>query len=360
MTFDPTWHYAVVVGINCYPAISKLQASRSDALEFKQWLLDTGVPENNISVVTTPKEDDEFADPEVAIPTRELVDAAFRRLIISVKKRQKEEPLGWQSSRLYMYLSGHGAANPSASALLMANAQRGFYSDGIAPTLYMEYFEYTQLFHELVCFSDCCRTLELTLHPTGPSWDRDVGMNGQVVKVIGFATGYGELAYEPDVTPSIGEKQPASEPGVTVRAREKPPSAYFTQALLEGLREKAVDLDTQEINSDSLAIYVKSRVKTLTAKQDPQVVGEVGAPIVFVPHTAIPRSEITIVFPVGQNGNVTLLSSRRTAICRHDPATGPLIIPLRTGLYQVEADDARPFANDGLFAVKGAPSTVRL
>jgi hypothetical protein len=377
--FDPNWHYAVVVGINCYPAISKLHCSRSDALEFKQWLLDTGVPEKNIRAVITPKEDDDFTDPEAAIPTRDLVDRAFRQILIAVRKRLEDEPLGWESSRLYIYLSGHGASTPTVATLLMANAQRGFYSDGISPPLYLEYFEFTRVFHEVVCFSDCCRTLELTLHPTGPAWDRTIHTTDGIVTLTAYATGFGQAAYEPKrvtATHSVagadsnGDRTgvassdtnngpPASDPADSGK-KLKSASAYFTQALLEGLRNHAVDLDSHDINSVSLARYLNSRVKALTPNQDPQMLGELTAPIVFVPNPKIPSFQVTVRFPEGAQGNVSLLSSRKAVLCRHDCTAGPLVTSLWSGIYQVQADDARPFPNDGLFSVKGSDTTVQL
>lgn len=344
---DPNWHYAVVVGIDAYPALPSLTGARSDALAFREWLLKSGVPERNIRVVVSdPKL--KFNGPDEAIPTRQLVDAALRELMVAVRHDGGHAADAWERTRLYVYLAGHGMAGMGAeTAVLMANARLEVLGDSIPASLYMRYFEDAQLFHEVVFFADCCRVPNLTLQPLGPPFGRVLGQNGQVRTVLGLATEFGTYSYE-----STREASQANA------AR-----GHFTRALLEGLDGRAVDPESRQIDSSSLAKYLRRRVTDLTssvahARQVAQVIAEQGLPVVFAVNLDVPTWRVEIQFPPEWRGGAILRSSTEIEHCK---AVGELwTVHLPDGLYEVVAEDGTVFAQEGLFRVKGASRVVQL
>ena len=349
-------HFALLVGINKYPGLpTSLRGPRNDAKDFYDWLIapDGGnVPKGNIRHVDV--NPDAVTELRTARPNRDDVHSALDELLDALGNRLKADMLDWQYSRLYVYLSGHGIApNAREAALLMANAMLGKLGESIPCAAYMNFFQDQQTFRELVFFADCCRTLKAQAQLLPPPWDRTTSTRGQVVTVIGFAAAFGNLAYEP--TP-----QEVAEPDLA--------RGYFTKALLEGLRGNAADKATGEINSDTLARYVKQRVLDLTSgKPSPQEALLNAAPltpaIVFRPVAPVPRWPVTISLPQGFAGTAVLMDGSRVEQARHDGAGGPWTVQLTNGLYEVrpaDQPDGSVFANDGLFRITGVSCNVDL
>jgi hypothetical protein len=346
---DPTFHYAVVVGIDGYPGLKSLRAARQDAKDFKKWLRESGVPEENIALVLT---DESFSDSDKAIPTKQLVDIALRKIQADVVDRVKPDPLLlWPKTRLYLYLSGHGVTpNAREAMLLMANAQLGTFGDSVPCTKYMDFYEDVQFFHELVFFADCCRSIDMQTEPEGPPFKRVRQNRGRVTKFLGFAAGFGDLAWEP----SEDEIQNPDD------AR-----GHFTRALLEGLRGQAVDRPTGQINSISLPKYVVQRVKKLTetkmpAPQEPQSIADPGFPIVFVEAVPRPMYRVTITFPAGFADDVTLRDAWGNDRDSHTASAAPWEVELADGLYEVVVANGTDFGANGGFRVRGGPTDVTL
>lgn len=345
---DPTWHYAVVVGINSYPALRNLMAARQDAESFHSWLKKSGVPEANIKLITTSVE---FDTVDKAVPTRQLVDGALFQIMTTLRGRLANQEQMWMKTRLYVYLSGHGVTpNANEAMLLMANAQPGIFGDSFPCSAYIDFFRDVQHFRELVFFADCCRSFVMQTRPVGPPFDYVPRLVGRVNQVVGFATGFGQLAFEPGPA-ELQDPQNAR--------------GFFTQALLEGLNGKAVDRGTQQVNSTSLAKYVRDRVAALTAMkmpapQEPQMVADPAYPIVFVEKAPVPRYTVTISFAAGFTKKVRLRDSDTEFREEYDPANGPFTVDLVDGLYEVVALDGTPFPADKVFSVRGVPRNVEL
>jgi hypothetical protein len=351
-------HYGLVVGINRYPGIRDLRgnardlrAASSDADDFERWLLEpTGgnLPAANIAVVR--QDSREFTGPDNAEPTRTVVNRELGKLIAAFKTRLKEDPMRWEQSRLYVYVSGHGIATDAReAALLMANATPDAGGESVAARRYLEYFQDTQLFRELVFFADCCRTERINARLEGPPWNFVRSNYGPVSAVLGFATEFGELAYEP-----TAEEVPNAD-----EAR-----GYFTKALLEGLQGGAAEHGW--VNSASLEKFVRDRVPQLTAKKKPPqeapFIVQVKEPIRFC-RAEEPSWLITIEFPDGFTGTVELFRNAEQLLGRWDVAQGPWRISLPKSSYEVRlagAEDGTYWKGDGLFRVMGEPRSIRL
>jgi hypothetical protein len=348
---DPSLHYAVVVGIDEYPALKSLRAARQDARDFKSWLLEVGVPESNIRLVLT---DNRFNSANDAIPTKQLVDIALEEIQAAARKRVAESPHTlWPKTRLYLYLSGHGVTpNAREALLLMANAKRGAFGDSVPCSKYMEFYEDVQYFKELVFFADCCRSLAMQTEPVGPPFDRSRQNFGRVSKLLGFAAGFGDLAFEPGAAADLDDPDTGR--------------GYFTRALLEGLRGKAVDKPTRQINSVSLAKYVGPRVLELTATmkpgpQQPQTVGvDPAFPIVFVEAVPVPKYPVVITFPSGFTGPVSLRDGWGNELVAAEVTVPTLSLELEDGLYEVLSSNGVSFQGGGVFRVRGGPNNVAL
>ena len=190
-------HFAVVVGIDLYPGIRNLNSARGDAQAFGNWLIDPGggaLPGGNVQLIL---EQGPFDTPENARPTRDAVNRAFKTIHGMARPIFKADPTKWLKSRLYVYFSGHGLApEPSEVAVLMADATDGELGNNIPCALYLKYYEKSQDFHEVVMFSDCCRSEKVDAPLLGPPFTPDKKNYGVVVSALGFATQYKSVAYE--------------------------------------------------------------------------------------------------------------------------------------------------------------------
>lgn len=350
------FHYAVVVGVNEYPAISPLNSPGRDAEAFQKWLLSAeggDVPPANIKTVATPP-GVHFPDRHAAVPTRKEVNRALSEVMDAFEKEYEKDANAWDNSRLYLYVSGHGIApDASEAALLMANATREEYGESIGCALYLKRFRDSTQFREIVFFADCCRSEAENADPGGPPWNRRKYQRGTVVPLLGFAAEFQSLAFEP----------PADDTG----------RSYFTKALIEALEGSAARVEangTSVIDSHSVKTYMDWRVPQLTKavnrQQEPRINDFGGPPIVFRRFTDTrPKRQVKIAFPAGFTGQVTINVGDATnkQVVAHDAALGPLTISLPDGLYvarQTPGGNGQRFVNGGAFEVSPEGTNVQL
>jgi hypothetical protein len=357
-------HYAIVVGINAYPdeEVERLNSPLNDARSFATWLTDPeqgGVPDENVEPIFSTEETPAGALRRDGKPTKTQIHEALYDLCQRCKAHISKHPLDWQHTRLYVYVSGHGIApTPSEAALLMANAGPDWYGENFPCGSFLEFFREAQYFKELVFFADCCRHWVDDAPLAGPTWTKVDGNNGKVFALAGYATFFGDPAYEPT--------EDELEPGDERRS-------FFTEALIEGLRGKAVDPSTHRIDSASLAKYVKARVLKLTEKkrspQTPQFPGDLAELIVFKENITLAEissartQTVTITVATPFDGEIVLVSGTLRELERHDPVPAPWVVTLKDGLYRVKPTDpaiANPFNNDGYIEVIGADLNVEL
>jgi len=344
-------HYALVVGINRYPGISDLNSSLRDADAFYDWLIGAGgVPTTNVQRIQIPAN---LTFPTIydARPSRDEVNSALRKINAAVKAAIKPRPLDWQATRLYIYVSGHGIAPDGAeAALLMANAGPDAWGENIPCAAYLRRYEKCQYFREVVVFADCCR-LRQAAEFSSPTFDTQSIM-GRVDTFLGFATQLGDAAYEPSEGVSPDEAR-----------------SFFTQALLEGLNGAAADRTSGEINTLTLAKYTTERVKVLTNKkrypQVPKMLIDPAQPIVFgnIKLEAIPKRNVTILFPLDFKGQVALFDAKLQQLGTHNADHGNWPLLLEDGLYEVRSLNAPGvilFRGGGLFRILGVDRDVQM
>jgi uncharacterized caspase-like protein len=350
-------HYAVVVGINCYPDIRHLNFARQDAEAFARWLQEPhggGLPKKNIGVVkATADARRGQTRREQAVPTRARVFKMLYKFRKEVDAHLEEHPEDWEQTRLYFYFSGHGIAPvPRDAALLMADAGSDWYGENISCAKLLDFFITNQPFHEIVVFADCCREYVGNAPLGDVPWTLVKRDNGHVLSVLGCATYFGDIAYEPSPEENANPDQQRG---------------YFTQALLEGLKGQAVDDPiTGVIDSNSLANYVRQRVQDLTEHrkypQKPEMPTDPAAPIIFR-QQAQPQHEVRLKFVTPYAGKAQLHNGHNDCIGEHEVAEGEWVKPLANGLYQVTPKDGVTgvkFRNDGFFKVWGEPINVEL
>ncbi|MEV0321427.1 hypothetical protein ACIBKX_34395 [Streptomyces sp. NPDC050658] len=347
-------HYAVVVGINRYPAIGDLQGARGDAGRFRDWLVDPqggAVPEANVHLVTATKEDELTDDFLCAVPTRENVDKALFRSHRAVMEATRDRPEAWRDTRLYVFLAGHGfsPSNNSDAALLMANAARDLMGNHIAVRQYLNWYESASPFHEVVFLADCCRTRFSGVEAFAPPFTGNTEAPEDVDYFVGFATSLGDPAYE--------EQSPDRD-----RAR-----GHFTTAILEGLRG-AKPTPEGTVTSDSLAEFVgpsvRARTQAALVPQQARFIRGSSTPMIFTQGLASPGDAVTLRFPDGFRGWVQLRGG--------DPGEPPLrlhveaaecVEKLKPGLYRAtpESVSAADFRDGGFFeVVTGGGNGVQL
>jgi uncharacterized caspase-like protein len=345
-------HYAVVVGIDFYPGVKNLAFARKDATAFCKWLTDPDggeLPPANVRQIILSQ--GPFGTVDEAVPTRELVDRALKDVHTDVRKKLKANPTVWPETRLYMYFSGHGVSpGPDETAVLMANASDQDLGYNIACSAYMRYYQETQDFHELVFFADCCRSQRSDAPVSGPPFNKLVQSYGSVVKVMGFATQYRDLAYEPTLVDNPDEAR-----------------GYYTMALLEALTNGVPDAGGEGVTATTLQNYVRKRVSELTKgkpyAQVPEMQADPGAVIQFRKPAPQKKRQVTITFPAGTPAVTLFGGVGLNELGQWDPASGPWGIPLEDGLYAVRhtgSTDGNGFANSGLFAVFGGDVNVSL
>jgi uncharacterized caspase-like protein len=346
------FHFGVVVGIDEYPGIRNLSAARNDARAFHKWLTNAdggSVPATNVELVeaTGP-----FHAVDQAQPSRDLVNRAFKKIHSRVRQHHRAHLEDWEQSRLYVYFSGHGVT-PKAQevAVLMADASEEDLGYNIACGLYLHYYQMSQDFHELVFFADCCRSLKGNAPLSPPPFATVVTHRGHVRSVLGYATQYQDVAYEPTNAGDDGR-------------------GFYTKALLEGLEGAATDKSAAaagEINSTSLQGYVRDRVKELTRNnatpQVPDMNADPAAKVVFRVGAQRPKRSVTLHFPGGFTRPVVLSDGRLQAVGQHNAAQGDWVVELEDGNYEIRPQDrahAQEFRDNGLFKIMGENRRVEL
>lgn len=162
--------WAVVAGINYYPALSDLRGPVNDAREFRRWALQRGfVPKNQLKFIESPPQPPgTIVD---ARPTITELSNAFLDLAEAAEPKRSHR-LG---RRLYIFLSGHGivatlAALPDyrEAALLTADARPSALARHIGARAHAEWFRALGIFDEVILVADCCRDLEDNVAPNPP------------------------------------------------------------------------------------------------------------------------------------------------------------------------------------------------
>ena len=349
-------HYGIAVGINHYTGFPSLNHAVNDARDFYNWLIDPlggNLPQKNAALIITPNHLGSNPSEQDARPIKRDIDRVLKRFKNKCFQHNEDHPEDWKHTRLYVFVSGHGIApNEREAALLVAHAETDE-KHNFACESYIEWFQQTQIFSQIIFFADCCRSSATNVINQGPQWDRYRRKNGEMLILRGYATHFGEKAFEEDVTMT------ANDPNVL--------RGYFTKALLEALKlGHASSQETHQIDSHQLAKYVTRRVVELTknriSRQKPYCFYEpVDREIVFRENVKPTEFPITIEFPLGFVGAAKVLyGSKIIRTTQVTNARNPWNIQLPFGLYMVKlSDNANNLYNQETIEVVGSGSHVR-
>jgi hypothetical protein len=327
------YHYAVVVGINRYPALCDLTAAKQDAGWFRKWLLDPnggGLFQKNTKavMVTLPM----VVTVDSAKPTREAIYAAFDEIFTRVKQVPAEQ---WHKTRLYLYFAGHGIAFDTDDAtLLAANYCDDQMGRHVSCFELLQYFGRVQFFKELVVFADCCRSRAADrVKRVPPVWSHSTLNNGGINKFMALAALWGQDAFE-EIHLPVDQRR-----------------GYFTRALMTGLEgaPTAIDPGTHTITAESLRDHIREHMRQATPAthvaplEADFIIG--GNGVDFGPRPAAAAHRYPVKLTVKstplttlniEDGRGTFVSA--TARIKDQPSTFVCQLPL--GLYEAVPGDA--------------------
>ncbi len=320
-------HFAVVVGINCYPGIvNQLTTARNDAEAFAAWLRapdEGGLPHDQVRLITAdPAQEAAFAAFYTARPVRQEVLAALAEFHHRVEKLP---PHDWLRTRLYLFVAGHGVAAPAGrGALLFADSSPpSYWSDPLDLGQYEQLYEQVTPFREVVLLADCCREIAYGAPAiSSPPFGGD--RRGETRRFLGFASEHSRRAAAPVLAPGSVDRE----------AR-----GFFTKAFLEGLRGRAPhDPDTGAITGDHLDRYIETRVPELAAaydyEQHASILGA-GARLIEFSHVPVQqRFRVELVFPPDWVGQVAVTNGNWTAPLPPPVAPGRVVFELPNGVYK--------------------------
>jgi uncharacterized caspase-like protein len=309
--------YAVLVGVTRYPHLEDLKGPENDALAIEEWLTDPSggaVPKKHVAVVTSSQFANNGDDPE---PNQTHVYKRFEALIEEGRKRDPK-PVG---RRLYIFMAGHGAANPSDyydTVLLMANAKAGAMGHYVAGRPVASYFSSAAYFQQIVLFMDCCRDSLPRAPLSALPWDTVSNPRGaQVEHCFGFATRWSRKARERDFGDQEGSR------------------GVFTRSVLEGLRAGCA-------TPRELQDFVEHRMPKLVGKgayQKPEfMASDPDMALIDGASTNLPRLLVKFSRP-DPNVTVTVRDGRLSEIGTQAMDGPPWELELRPGLYLLERSD---------------------
>lgn len=339
--------WAIVVGIQCYPALGDLGGPENDAHAFCDWLRDpTGgdVPKEQVRLIVTSLWKAPFRSVSRAKPTEERIREALEELQDIAQTNAARTGQRRVGRRLYLYMAGHGfAPGDNKTALLMANATK----QRVGPPYHVlaeytaDWFYHAGYFDEIVLFMDCCREIYSVPALNMPFKD-EVAPDAveRVKRFYVFSTKWSRLSRE----------LPLADGTI---------HGVFTTALLEGLRGKACAPHSGgQITTESLAEYLRTSMKAFLPPAllaDPQVPKEPDIPsfsnkflVVTVPPAVYP---VAIHLPPGSAGKEVQILSSQFSEVGHTIAVPPTWeCTLERGFYmaQILADGLqKPFAVEG-------------
>jgi hypothetical protein len=321
-------HWAVVVGIDQYPAFQSLRCAKRDAQAFADWLAHPGgggLPPAQIKKVLVDLPTD--AGVQDAQPTKERIFREIEACFTAADNAVKAQPGIWKTTRLYLYFSGHGIARDAADAcLLAANSDATHLGEHVSCQILQDFFRHQRYFRDLVAFADCCRDNKAgQVTPPSLPWTLGAQVGGDATCLfMAYATDFGFKAYEEQAGP-IEERR-----------------GYFTRCLLETLHNRMDGKPRLE------ADVLKKRLKGLLA----EISSQPGAPPAGLRIEPVCINEDEIAFGITGDAPEYLVELEAAATIRSvrlreqegapwrgpfvRPATGDWHIRLPLGMYDLE------------------------
>lgn len=324
------YHWAVVVGIDQYPALTSLNCSRRDATAFHQWICDEdggGLPLKNATLITKnlPADCGHIG----AEPTSAQILAAIEGAFMAADTVVTADATVWERTRLYVYFSGHGIArDASDSSLLAADATPQKYGLHVSCRALREFFAHERYFKDLVIFADCCRDdVSRKISSTFLPWTQGAQVGGGSTRLLyACASEFGQKAYEEQSGPEHERR------------------GYFTRCLLESLNNRKAQKGLTALAGDALRKRMKGLMANLSQQPNssvPNLTFEAQCisedEIVFGVTDKIPRYLTVLKAPDAVlDVRVKDGDDRLVETANRTSPTMPLELRLPLGLYVVE------------------------
>jgi hypothetical protein len=282
--------YALVIGIDHYPASSCLDGPVKDAQGILNWLQHAdggGLSQENCYCVLSP--DLAFpGGPEGCVeavrsgkclwhdemrctyydqvyprhserPIKDQIDDACDDLLRSV--RSKKRPGLPRARRLYFYFSGHGISHDAGTTyLLLAKWSELNRYAALDHRSYLMMFIEFGFFEEVVFFLDCCQVRRVNIRGDGPrqsSRSPDPVWAGKTRAFVGVAAEYLSVAWEG--TAGALHRGLSGDTSATARS-------YFTRALLDALWGAAAG-PGGGVSASNLTLFVQREVPSLALRE---------------------------------------------------------------------------------------------
>jgi hypothetical protein len=333
---DDDW--AIVVGLDAYPALGALQGAEADAREFLAWVTDPaggGVPAARCRLIVSSQFAPPAPDALNAKPIPGDLVLAFDELHTMFTDH------GRIGRRLYIYLAGHGfAASLHQASLLTANATRTATGHHLAGALFADWFVEAAPFDEVFLFMDCCREIN-RLGPVIPP-PYDPAPAAQAARwSYALSTEYGKVARERPMPPTNGVR------------------GVFTTAVLSGLRGGVRPNADGEITSGALETYVQEFVRgVFNSAPNTQVVPPFGGAANLVVLEQVPAVGVEVAIRRLDGGDPqdirVVVDGQPQPPSRIDGVDGIWI--LATGLYKATL----PNSTQTLFEVRAEGGDQRV
>lgn len=323
--------YAIVMGINRYPAFKALQGPEADAVRFRAWLISvTGGMMRTDRVRMILSSDPAYRTANAgsvydARPALNDFGTEFNRLRDMAYTAKK--PANRVGRRLYLFFSGHGitpARAPSPdlddAALLMANASNTALDQHLPGHPYAEWFRNAAAFDEIVLIMDCCRDLKNNVSTIGPTPPLLNDRKDAVRRFYAAATELDSKSWE--------QQFGGSYHGV------------FSYALMEALASDTVCDAQGRLTGSRLKNYLETRIRELRKDQIPRVFPppDPQNDIVFRPRRTSFKPNVRITFGPGLEGKQVQLIGRNYPLPEESHVIDgkPWELSLSNGLYKLQ------------------------
>ncbi len=319
--------WAVIAGINYYPAYSQLNGPVRDATRFDRWLKSNAwVPDDQISLSVSPvPPPGSVAD---ARPTLDEVKKGFENLA----RMAYTKDLHRVGRRLYIFLSGHGilptrSEIPSfnEAALLMANSDTATLGNHLGGNAYAEWFRAAGVFDEVILFMDCCRDQKDNVALTPPSMPAIKAQRDAAKRFYAAATQLDSKSWE--------------------RPFGTPPEVrgVFSHVLMEALESPSLCDSGGSLTGQILAGQLYKEVPKLQNGQNPDIDYKPEFDIVFLKRFNQKRPQARITFAAQFYGKTIELVGKNypNSDATHVIDAQPWLVGLDPFNYKLEIKDTR-------------------
>ncbi len=297
--------FAIVIGIEDYVTLKRLQGPVNDANDFYNWLISSSggdLPSSNAHLI--------LSSSNPVTPLQDDIDDKINLI------NQAGHIEGF--NRFYFYFAGHGYGKDwKENGLCLPKWSSFFRNYALSSASYLDGIINIGVFKQVFFFLDCCRDKIFSVNPLPPTFGGPVASN-IAESFVAYAAEFDNPAYEAMALNSFG--------GNLVRG-------HFTKALVTGLSGGAIN-EAGHVTTDSIKGYLKTTVEDMANKNNQTqtvrfndaftVPATISSPFV----TSI---DVKIYFSIA--GYYILEDSHTHILYEGDSTTGPWTLNLYKGLY---------------------------